>query len=64
VPAPQLQHLDLLGIDPFPPHGDLSFEQLPTTDTGVSGPEPQSGNQLIDLGLFEQFPSFDVVDEL
>ncbi|KAK0732265.1 hypothetical protein B0H67DRAFT_96433 [Lasiosphaeris hirsuta] len=56
------QDLSFLGTDPLPPSlppADLPFAESPP----LIDPGPAAG-QLVDLGLFEQFPPFKLVDEL
>jgi hypothetical protein len=63
---PELPGIDLnvFGTDPLPSQPSLSSEQPLVLDAAVPGHAQQSENQLIDLGLFEQLPSFDLMDEL
>lgn len=62
LPPLSFQGPELFGIDPM-----LLTEQNtpfnPTLPVGADIPQPSAG-QLIDLGLFEQLPSFDLIDEL
>ncbi|KAL2150404.1 hypothetical protein VTH82DRAFT_6967 [Thermothelomyces myriococcoides] len=51
-----------LAIDPFTP--PPSADNVPLMDPGAAGLPPYSGGQLISLGLFEQLPSFDIIDDL
>ncbi|KAL2170677.1 hypothetical protein VTG60DRAFT_4519 [Thermothelomyces hinnuleus] len=61
-PSPSFDsdQFDLL-VDPFTPP---SVEQVPLMDLGTAGHPPYSGGPLISLGLFEQLPSFDIIDDL
>ncbi len=63
---PELPDIDLnvFGTDPLPSQPVLSLGQPLVLDPVVPGYAQQSENQLIDLGLFEQLPSFDLMDEL
>ncbi|KAK0702063.1 fungal-specific transcription factor domain-containing protein [Lasiosphaeria miniovina] len=61
---PPAQDFDLFDLGPLPLHQDLPFGQPQLIGSVELSPPQQSANQLIDLGLFEQLPSFDVVDEL
>ncbi|GAB1311575.1 hypothetical protein MFIFM68171_01785 [Madurella fahalii] len=63
-PSPSLHDLDLFGIDHIPNHQDISFGQGSLIDPGLPALPQESANQLIGLGLFEQLPPFDVIDEL
>ncbi|KAK4104399.1 hypothetical protein N658DRAFT_541196 [Parathielavia hyrcaniae] len=60
------QNLDLLGVDPLPLYQDLSLENAMFPVQAAPGflPQYQVTNQLFGLGLFEQLPSWDVIDEL
>jgi hypothetical protein len=62
-PSSSVQGLDLFAAS-LPPHEDLSFAQAPLPDPGVPSLLQQPTNQLIDLGIFEQLPSWDVIDQL
>jgi hypothetical protein len=63
-PIPPLPNLDLFGMDSLMPQQDLSLGQTPSVDPGASGLQQPPANQLIGLGLFEQLPSFDLIDRL
>ncbi|KAK4121184.1 hypothetical protein N657DRAFT_648005 [Parathielavia appendiculata] len=57
--------LDLLAADPPPLYQDLSLENMMFPAQAAPGFLPQSGaNQLFGLSLFEQLPSWEVIDEL
>lgn len=77
VPNPQLD-LDLFGISNLTSGQDLTFGQVPLlnlesadlSQPSVGPPQlsagvsPSAGNQLVGLGLFEQLPSFELIDTL
>jgi hypothetical protein len=58
------EDLDIIDINPLSPHQDLSFGQPHMMHPTISDVPQESANQLINLGLFEQLPSFEVIDEL
>ena len=65
LPPLNSQNSELFGVDPMMlSEQNLAFDRLPLTDPGPSNAAQQSANQLIDLGIFEQLPSFDLIDEL
>ncbi|KAL2157233.1 hypothetical protein VTH06DRAFT_6273 [Thermothelomyces fergusii] len=49
-------------LDPFTP--PPSVDHVPLMVAGGTNLPPYSGGQLISLGLFEQLPSFDIIDNL
>ena len=67
----QNQNLGLFGIGnmgslPLPPQQEPYFGQVPLIDPDIQVPglPHSSTSQLVGLGLFEQLPSYDVIDEL
>jgi len=64
APLSPFQGLDIFGTDSLPPQQDLSFLLSPLADTEISNLPQASSHELIDLGLLEQLPSFDLIDKL
>lgn len=62
LPSSSFQGHELFSVDPM-----LLTEQDPSLNSmlPIEPAVPQSSaNQLVDLGLFEQLPSFDLIDAL
>jgi hypothetical protein len=59
-----LEDLNPFNMDHMPLQPEMPFEQLRATDPAIPAVPQGSPSQLIDLGLFEQLPSFELIDEL
>jgi hypothetical protein len=56
--------IDILGIDTLPSQQDPSFDQTLLIDPQAPLLQEPSPTHLINLGLLEQLPSFDLIDQL